>query len=433
MAESTATSPHVKSLRLVYMKVDGVNELKTHQDSKYGDKGHEELILGPHSIDELADGLNASKEWFQHSLTACASMPDKVKRKYKNQEVAPLAEVLKTFKPSNPSYRMSAMDSHAETDGLFRGAAVGVRACQWYVRCANAASIDTQVTYTVPLAKLTSDEFVKMPRSGSQISLVENSRKAALALLNDAKLAPVKADPEIQGFFQLFYSFTMTHAQCKAAGASCIKNADGQMAKVALRSLYSTLTQGDPSLAKKRRREALVAWWKEGSAKPPQKTWFEPTETLLTRVLGAFPGEKPPDAKSTFKHHLTLLFDGSANYKNHCAQTLRKDVASCDELQVAVEAFPAINNHNNLAYIIVEGRFTANSFNRAFFPCGKSVNGTGCTGPIDFTKALIDLPPAKLAEWERLDRLQTPPPVAQVFPPPPRAQPGSMRTVGVRK
>ena len=72
MGETSTPSPHVKKLKLMYMAADNVNVPADKTKEQLGDTGHIELILGPHSIEELKDGLTAQKVGKLCSKSCCA-------------------------------------------------------------------------------------------------------------------------------------------------------------------------------------------------------------------------------------------------------------------------------------------------------------------------------------------------------------------------
>lgn len=414
MSKSAAKSAEVPSLDLMYMNLDGVPK-------EGGKEGHEELILGPHTVrtpdkagHTLADGLTAQRQWFEHSLHFCTGpAAARLKIKHAGKDVVPLDDVLKAFAPTKPAYKMEIVEGH--NDG-----------CKWYALCPAGAGIgvDTQVTYTVPLAKLTAREFGEMPRSGSQGPYVRGSAEAAIAFVT--KHAPnLKADEEVRGLFQLFYKFASAAALCMdSEAASCIKNADGQMVKADLRELVTTM----------KARAQLRAWWEANSTAPEKgKPWREPKDDLVKAMVAEIdltrfpdfrdlkPGMVPPDQLGeylladvgfVFRHHLIMVFDGNGTYKNECQGNKLKtnygddryERVLCDRIAVAAETYKPIPADGGALYVIVESRFTGNPFNHAFFPCGAGVTGTGgaCPAPVDFAH----VPGPKAAEWTKLEGLQ---------------------------
>jgi hypothetical protein len=433
MSKTAARSAEVDSLQLMYMNLDGVPK-------EGGKEGHEELILGPHTARvadraglTLADGLAAQRAWFEHSLHFCQQPAHaSLKRKVGNRDMVPLEEVLKSFTPPKPAYKMEVIES-AYSDN-----------CKWYVQCpGSSVNVDTQVTYTVPLAKMTAPAFGEMPRNGSQGPYVRGSAAAAVAFL-EKNARDLKDDAEVRGFFQLFYKFATAVALCMEEDAgSCIKNADGQMVKADLRELFETMKS----------RPGLQAFWTAHSDAPTrERPWREPKETLVKAMveeinLTRFPEFRgltpdqvrgaPPEQIATFfyedvgfvfRHHLIMVFDNNSSYRSHCSTRANprddNDLTTklqkiynnderyqrllCTRIAVAAETYKPIPADGGALYLIVESRFTGNPFNHAFFPCGTGVSGVGgaCTGPVDFAR----LSGPKAEQWTKLEELQKLPP-----------------------
>jgi len=435
MAQTAAASTHYDKLRMMYLRTDGP-----------GSQKHVELILGPHSLTELKDGLTAQQRFFDGYVAFCSdSNNDRLFKTYDSKPVVALDDYLKT----NPSgtagqkkYNMEIMDP--KNSG-----------CKWYIKVVKEkVNVDTQVTYTVPLSKLGSDEFLSMPRS----DVLNSGVKTPTGCADWAKKLGVAFsklnDGEIKGLLQLTCQFSIAVLECsEGATADCFKNNDGQLIKAALQQTYLSLN----SVSKTNFDE----WWADASevknfgskhtainVRVPKlatvqaladavdidkfvviggytkKDLIEPIANVWQFVLG-----------NIFNHHFISIFNpeaimaesGEGSYMKLCSnkklKTLFKqydltsraetstdyDIADnflCGDIKTAVEAYKPLKADGGGLYLVVESRSTASAFNRAFFPCSTNTKAKGACGSVyDFHN--IDGNLALKAQWDKLHDLQT--------------------------
>ena len=419
MGQTEAESPHVRTLRKMYMAADGVS----------GMDGHIELILGPHSQEELKDGLTAQQEFFDHIIAYCKG--DGAKIVVDGADAASLATVLEAFEPTIAEYKMVVQQPEGPSAG-----------CLWHIKCVETLSVDTQVTYTLPLGKVTGEEFGLMPRMATQKTDFDGAVAAAKSFVGNY---PQLKDAEIEGLMQILYKFTVQVIRCMDIGdIQCIKNGDGQMVKAELYALYSTL--------KWPTQTRLKTWWKHNS-NMHAKGWREPKQELIGYFMEqinldrfpnfleltkeTLPGDDDDQkaqnwgvimswqAAFVVRHHLIMVFNRESRgaYKSACEsnelKALYKDPAGddetaldrvfCEQIAMAAEPLPSIRTDDGVTYIIVEGRLTAFPFNYAFFPCDVPAGVKGKTAAACKDKANFHvLSGDRKMQWNLLAAMQTP-------------------------